>query len=119
MSSVLSCKFCNFPPVYAPIDEMEKFDVKIYFCYPCQAEYIYFNSYRLASISLYTDVNNKKYRWTMPVAGYKQLWLIKDPGVPGTRKNNNLELIRSFKDDMYEITPINIQEKIKIWLLML
>lgn len=113
------CRFCINGASYAPLNEMEKHDIKVYFCHDCKAEYLYFPDGLAASVSLYTEINQRMYRWTVSSQHVAQLTYIKDPGIPGTRKNENLEFIKSFKKDYPHITPQNINEKIRVWLVFL
>lgn len=90
------------------------------FCYRCSAEYIYFLDEKPFSISLYTTINDKMYRWTT----YRhckdsQLWYVKNPGIPGVRRNSGLEFIKAFNLDAPKITPDNISNKLPIYLLFL
>jgi hypothetical protein len=111
------CSHCGGFAGYAPIPEMDYHEADVYFCHRCQAEYIYFRGTgNLASVSLYTTINGKMYRWsTNRTIG--QLWRIKIPGIPGEKKNEGVEMIRSFNPDVGEaipnITPENIEEKIR------
>jgi hypothetical protein len=59
------------------------------------------------------------YRWTITANGHAQLWYIKNPGTPGTRKNEDLEFIRAFCEDIPNITPDNFADKLAIYLLFL
>jgi hypothetical protein len=117
------CQFCQQFPHYAPLEEMENHGVKVFFCHPCRAEYLCWddnNTY--SSVSIYTEIQNRIYRWTRwtnTAKGAAQLWLIKNPGVPGTRRNQNLESVMYLEKDIPDITPDNIKEKIKTWLLFL
>lgn len=113
------CQFCANGASYAPLDEMEKHGVKVYFCYECRAEYLYFSDGLAASVSLYTEINQRMYRWTVTSQNVAQLIYIKNPGIPGTRKNENLEFIKSFQKDFPQVTPQNINEKLRTWLVFL
>lgn len=125
------CRFCSGPVPYTPLAEMEELDVKVYFCSTCIAEYCYFwddvhgswqRNGQPSSVSLYTTINTKVYRWTISSTGDANLWYIKNPGIPGTRKNIDLECLKSFmtKDgSVPEITPQNINDKIRTWLVFL
>src|SRR4051812_47571370 len=108
------CTFCLKEAPHSPILEMERHGVEIYFCHECKAEYLYFVGGTLAGTSLYTEINNKTYRWSFNSTGSAQLWFIKEPGEPGVRKNENLVPIKYFSYDekVPQITPTNINEKL-------
>jgi hypothetical protein len=44
------------------------------------------------------------------------LWEVKVPGEPGLKINKDLVLIKTFKNNIPEITPDNILNKITSWL---
>lgn len=112
------CGYCKKEAVYSPLKDMEVHEVKVYFCHSCNAEYLFWQDGSLASQSLYVTINNKMYRWTEG-AGIYQLWYVKTPGEPGVRINQNMESIKAFRFDNYPvITPENIEQKVKIMLLM-
>ncbi|CAM6006096.1 unnamed protein product [Sphagnum balticum] len=78
------------------------------------------------SISLYTKINDKIYRWTVYKGIQGTLWWVKDPGKPGTRVNKDLVAIKSFGSENIDdpdflpvLTPSNINEKLRTWLTML
>lgn len=117
------CSHCGGFAGYVPIAEMDAHEVDVYFCTRCQAEFTYFrNSGLLASSSLYTTINSRMYRWCC-IRGTYQLWHIKEPGIPGKMKNGDREMIRAFSPNKGEsipnITPLNIEEKIKTILVFL
>lgn len=116
------CKFCQQDVLYRPLEELEHLGVKVYFCYDCSAEYLYWDNANLgssfATTSIYTTYKDKMYRWTT-TGNSAHLWYIKTPGIPGTRKNENLELIKTFNSNLPDITPDNIQDKLSVYLLFL
>lgn len=126
MKKPKSCKFCptkNYNAVYAPIDDMERHGAHVFFCHACQAEYIYFADGICACTSLYTTINNKMYRWTVTSVGTGNLSYIGQPGIPGVKKNDQIQTIKYFDPQqghkVHHLTPQNVQEKLKIWLLFL
>jgi hypothetical protein len=112
------CKFCGREVSYEPLKEMEEYGVKVYFCHPCLAEYVYWNDGAHATASVYITYRDRMYRWTVS-NDMGQLWYIKNPGVPGTRRNENLELIKTFRRDIPHINPSNFLEKLSIYLVFL
>jgi len=121
----MPCKFCPNMAAHSPLHElsaeafMQRFS--IYFCSNCHAEYIYKKRGPLYSWSLYTTINEKVYRWSL-LADHSSatLWLVKVPGVPGIRVNKGMKLIKAFDGDLIpDITPININDKVRTWLVFL
>ena len=66
------CDFCQTSPAHAPVPTMEQRGIKVYFCTTCDAEYIYFRDGTRCSVSLYTKLHDKTYRWTL---GKNSSWL--------------------------------------------
>src|SRR5579885_549689 len=105
------CKFCQQEVPYKPLKEMEEHGIDVHFCYKCNAEYLYWKEKDedgdLVSWSLYVEISGKMYRWTYSTAETAQLWWIKDPGKPGTRRNYDLQFIYGCgKKSSYESTAI-------------
>lgn len=117
------CTFCGKAAPYAPLELMESNGVQVFFCKTCMAEYLYWPNQKLPfSTSLYVKINDRMYRWSVfSSSGVKkaQLWHIKKPGEPGTRVNRDLELIKYFTNSIPDITPSNIDQKIRVWLTFL
>lgn len=120
------CKFCNNPVAYTPLKEMEeKFAIKIFYCYTCNAEYLFFSrneilSQEPSSVSLYVDIGDKTYRWTVSAHGVGRLWLIGKPGIPGQKINEDMRSVILFNEtDKISITPQNIEAKVRSWLTFL
>lgn len=115
------CIFCNQEVKYSPLKEMEDYDIKVYFCHKCDAEYLFWkNSKKLISWSLYFKVKNKLYRWTKK-SNFNEvtLWLIKNPGAPSSRKNEDLKSIKTIKDHIPEVNPNNIKKIVSAYLLFI
>jgi len=104
---------------YHPLEAMERHNVSVYFCHPCQAEYLFFRDGSRASVSLYTTIKDKMYRWTVTSVGSAQLWHVKEPGVPGVKVNEGMFTVKSFSGNIPQLTPDNINEKVRTWLLFL
>lgn len=121
MSDNVPCKFCPFRADYAPVEQMERHGIKVYYCHRCQAEYTYFSDKTRAGYSLYTTINDKCYRWNYVLYSNRfYLWYIKSPGTPGVQANGDSILLKSFpSQDINNVTPSNIVDKIKMWLLFL
>lgn len=121
------CKFCAKETVYVPLiikggngdKSFHKFDV--HYCYNCAAEYVKFGDAN--SIHIYTTINNKMYRWSVnDIESHPQLgtiWYIGEPGEPGVRTNRKLKLLKSFHGNFPQITPENIERKLRFMLLFL
>lgn len=119
------CKYCNQEVPYRPLEVMERHNIKVHFCDACQAEYLYWANGVQNSVSLYTVINSKTYRWTVYKEIQATLWWVKTPGEPGTRVNQDLTMLKSFggRDDEPDplpiLTPTSINEKLRTWLIFL
>lgn len=115
------CKYCHQLTAYAPLKEMEEHGVKVYFCVICSAEYTFWQDGDPMSENLYITIRDKMYRWNYsPAADEARLWYIKNPGIPGTRKNEDVKFLQVFKgSDIPNITPSNFEEKLRTYLLFL
>lgn len=117
---------------FSPINELAEQGLYSYFCTPCSSEYVAWISahdriiriqpdieYK-GSLHLYTTINEKLYRWTVSL-DMKVAYLrhYKEPGVPGKIPNRKSELLHVFRDNIPEITPANIKEKIQTFLIFL
>jgi hypothetical protein len=115
------CKFCFGSAVNAPLQELAYYGIDIYFCHDCKAEYLFYQSGNTASVSLYTEINGKTYRWSATPPIYR-IWLIRVPGIPGQKRNEGTVVVKSFKDDTGELSkvnPSNVNEKLKTWLVFI
>jgi hypothetical protein len=111
------CKFCQKTADVAPIKEMTELGGIVFFCHPCQAEYVFFKSGTQASQSLYTTINDKMYRFTtIPGIDKIYLWYVEKPGIPGILKNEKLKLIFSTEISVNNVTPRNINDKVNTWI---
>lgn len=124
----LPCKFCPKMADYSPIHELDSTVFQdrllVYFCSDCRAEYlVYKKSNKVYSTSLYTKINDRVYRWSVLSEDNAQLWLVKEPGTPGISVNKGLSMVKSFPskdgEPLPALTPQNINEKIRIWLVFL
>lgn len=120
------CKFCQKDNVYVPLiikggNGSSKYHTfEVYYCYDCAAEYV---NYGENSVHLYTTLNDKMYRWSVNmIAGqpdYGTIWYVGEPGEPGVRPNKKMKLLKSFTDNLPQVTPKNIQSKLRFMLLFL
>ena len=111
------CYFCNKKVAYEPLTEMERFEAKVFFCHFCLVEYVYWSNNHV-TYSIYSTYRDKMYRWTASNTRAR-LWYVKNPGIPGTKKNQNIELLKTFNSDIPNITPDNFIDKLPIYLLFL
>ena len=58
------------------------------------------------------------YRWTTTGTA-AHLWYVKTPGIPGVKQNEDLELLKTFKENVPDITPDNFLDKLSVYLLFL
>jgi hypothetical protein len=114
------CKFCGKEASYEPLDIEDNIMHDVFFCHHCSVEYIYWNweSGHAMHFSIYKTFNNKMYRWS-PYGSTAHLWLIRNPGIPGTKRNENLELIKTFRGNLPNITPDNFVDKLSVYLLFI
>ncbi len=92
---------------------------EVYYCYDCSYEYVLLGS-GIENHHLYVTINNRMYRWSVEDEGkLARLWYIGEPGIPGVRANQKLSHIKSFKEYFPEITPQNIERKLRFILLFL
>jgi hypothetical protein len=119
------CRFCQqTQAVYSPLEPMESYGCKIFFCHPCQAEYLFYSRDNILTsfvgFSLYATISEKMYRWSVHTNETRAtLWWVKTPGIPGTRINRDLISLLQIYDDLPTITPQNIEARIRKWLLLL
>jgi len=120
----MPCKFCQKETAPVPLiikggngdNKYHTFDV--HYCYDCAAEYVDWAG--VVSIHLYVTINNRMYRWSVEDKGsLARLWYVGEPGEPGVRANRKMFLIKSFKEDFPQITPENIERKLRFILLFL
>lgn len=113
-----NCNFCQQQTKNATFGDLERYGMKVNFCHTCLAEYVFYSDGALSHWSLYTTINEKMYRWTVNSAS-AWLRLIGTPGIPGVSQNEDLKNIRVFKENIPEINPSNISEKLRTYLLFL
>ena len=122
------CKYCQKDAIYVPLTSKaltakgagvssNSRTLIIHFCEDCLAEYVYWSKDgELASLHLYTTINDKMYRWTTyPTRAVAFLSYVEDPGIPGLRPNQKVQTLQKFTD-FPDITPSNINEKVRAWL---
>jgi hypothetical protein len=128
----LTCHYCSGEAGYYPLDIMEEHNIKIYFCNDCNVEYLksWSNSFKKwftqkpFAISMYTKINGKMYRWSITTGvSVGVLWMVGNPGIPGLTPNSKLEVVKTFNesrgDVVPNITPKNIEEKVRTYLVFL
>ncbi len=122
----MKCRFCQKEARYVPISRRTR-TLFIYFCDDCQAEYVFFEpgeNAPLFSYNLYTVINDQTYRWSVYPGGSGDdkplgtLSSIGEPGIPGERYNRRVRRVTSF-EDFPEMTPQNVEQKIRIILTFL
>jgi hypothetical protein len=114
------CVYCQQPTTYSPIGIGQDTNgkplriLRVYFCSPCSAEYVFWSDNGdLATTHLYTTIGENMYRWTLTANPPEaRLFIIREPGVPGKVPNKGIERLQLFQEDILDITPSNIQEKI-------
>jgi hypothetical protein len=122
MIKKVPCQFCQQPAPYSPIEELETIAVSAYWCDNCQAELLYFkDSDHVNSWSLYVAFNNRVYRWTVGASGNAALIYVKNAELPRTRVSQDVEKLLLIPRGSTQpvITPQNIEQKVKTYLLFL
>lgn len=119
-----TCQFCLKDTVYVPLQVSPKHTFHVYWCNDCSAEYLSRDG--VSSTHLYTLISGRMYRWSInqnehnivePYTG--SLWFIGEPGEPGVRPNKKLKLLKTFKDPLPQITPQNVERKLRFILVFL
>jgi hypothetical protein len=113
------CRFCQQIAPYTPLEDMELHGIKVYYCFSCQAEYIYWRDGTIANTSLYTSINDKMYRWSVYPNDGMRLWYFRVPGIPGARANKGGKVLFHIENNYANITPQNVEAKIRNILLFL
>lgn len=125
------CDFCHRETKYVPLVikatvpnfganvAARQRSIRVHFCYGCQAEYVFWlGPNGEPTVHLYVSINDAVYRWSVDSDGiFGRLWHIKEPGVPGVKQNTKSDLLKTFKGNLPDITPQNIDEKIRFILL--
>lgn len=117
------CLFCFNLATPAPQKKLDAYGIYVRFCHKCMVEYIsHEDRSKVNYYSLYTTINDKVYRWTVSTLErplYAWLRHVQNPGIPGYMINKDMVVIKRFKDDIPNITPQNINEKVKTYLIFL
>lgn len=123
------CRFCQNEATYVPLKIEHKSRgpgfstgapkvIPVYYCYDCQAEYAFFGSF--LNVHIYTTIRDRMYRWSVEWNGAMgRLWYVGKPGIPGKVSNDDLQLVKDFNQTYPNITPQNIQKKLRFILLFL
>ena len=115
-----TCQFCQKDTVYVPLQVSAKHTFHVYWCNECSAEYLSSDGHDAAH--LYVMINNRMYRWTYHTdkrGTVGLLWFIGEPGEQGVRPNRKLKLLKSFKGALPQITPQNVERKLRFILVFL
>jgi hypothetical protein len=121
MIPIKNCHFCLQPTRYVPLSVGDDYSLnkirilKVHFCHRCRAEYTFWgdSTGELSAVHLYTTINDKMYRWsTSPNDKSGRLWYVEHPGIVGNKPNKGLVLLKNFEDHP-DITPANIEEKVR------
>lgn len=114
MADKINCKFCRDEMVYCPID-VQSHMFEVHYCYNCSYEVVVG-----WGESLYKIVNERMYRWSLVAeTEVARLWHVGEPGIPGERPNRKMKLVKTFNSHHPNVTPDNIEQKIKFMLLFL
>jgi len=111
------CKFCGGGAGYAPIDTLKYSHIDVYFCHTCSAEYVFWGKVnpKNQTYSIYTQIGDRHFRVTVNSDNTCTIWFIGEIGVPGKSLNQKLKKIKHF-NYIPDITPSNINQKLRSWL---
>ena len=122
-SSPKPCQFCRRKLHYSDLPDLEENDIKICICESCQTEYIYFNNGELVSLSIYTKIKDKYYRWTVTGPNQASLWRVsfypENTLRPAYGRHDYAKMIKSWSRDIPNISPSNIHQKVQTYLIFL
>lgn len=92
--------------------------INIEYCCSCKAEYVYIGK-ALWHCNLYTVINSKLYLYCKAMC-YDTAFidLIKNPGIVGLVPNKDRKRVIYFSSNSPIITPSNINEKLKTFVLL-
>lgn len=121
------CKFCPGHAGYIEVAAIEMHELYTYICEKCQVEYYYTgtNGY-LTSWGIYTEIGDKLYKWSMsPGIGMGTIYYL--PGIVPSKSGfrqylpvvRELQYIKTFQVESMTITPSNVNEKLRTYLLFL
>lgn len=117
------CRFCCQKLRHSHMPELEENDIQIYVCDPCQSEYIYSNEGALISLSIYTKIKERHYRWTVTSPDQAALWRVsfypESNSKPAYGQHDYAKMIKSWKQDIPNISPSNIYQKVQTYLIFL
>ena len=118
---MMPCRFCQKAADYVPLQVSPKHRFEVHYCFNCQAEFVDHKIDCGKTVHLYTSISNRMYRWSImeDIDGYAgSLWYIGEPGEPGVRPNRKLKMLKTFSNPP-EVTPENVERKIRFMLLFL
>ena len=100
---------------YKPLTLRSSHTFDVHYCYNCNYEVV-----KGWGNNLYVSIGNRMYRWSITDEdSVARIWYIGEPGVPGVRANRKMFLVKTFNDHFPQITPQNIEQKLKFMLLFL
>lgn len=118
----IDCKFCQKEMAYVPLtlshSGISAITVPAYYCHGCNYEYAPIGG--MKNHHLYRMVGEKMYRWSYEeTTNVARIWYVGKPGVPGVSPNSDLKLLKSFEEHFPEVTPQNVEDKLKLVLVFL
>jgi hypothetical protein len=100
-------------PLVISHNGMSALQLNAYYCYNCNYEYAPIGG--MKNHHLYRIINDKMYRWSFEeTTNVARVWYVGEPGIPGETPNKKLELLKSFEERFPEVTPQNVEEKLRL-----
>lgn len=118
----MQCKFCQKEMKYVPLvlshSGISAITIPAHFCETCSYEYAPLGG--MKNHHLYRMINERMYRWSYEeTTNVARVWYVGTPGTPGVSPNKDLQLLKSFEEHFPEVTPENVEEKLKLVLVFL
>lgn len=118
---ITQCKFCQKDMAYVPLTVSRSgrsATFHAHYCHNCNYEFVPLGN--MKNHHLYRMVGGRMYRWTYEeTTNVARIWYIGQPGVPGVSPNKDLKLLKTFEEHFPEVTPQNVEDKLKLVLVFL
>lgn len=115
---IVYCSFCGKVTPEVKCDGLNKHGLDVYYCNECSTEYLYWSDGKFAGIYLYVNIGERSYRWSTNSDKTKG-YLRRCQPSPHAETPYPVKLLASFDAPLPEITPDNIEQKVKTMLVFL